>query len=281
VLDAAVSRGHTLDICMRTRPHRERVLTTDFERWPSNYTTCHHSTPDAIIATRLENFVCDEGPGLRVVVPYFAEFLMRPIEDYDDVILCYPSVELAVQHGAYYRNHPVTGWTIADHAVKHPPGGARNLHTFFTMKRDVPRQQRVPYLRIAWMDRALAHCRGLRWAVKTRHKHKDPWWLKPLADVYLGDTMMYPHTSHHMLSHSASMSHFTSGAVAEAVLHNVPSFWYRYDHRFAHLKPHQVQHASLHQPWLMSKETYVKRFLGWDDGQNGARVIGAIERRVP
>ncbi len=226
---------------------------------------------------RLEDI--GDQPGLKVVVPYFWEFLYQPVMAYSGVMLCYPSEEARRRHDGY--RHPVTGWTIADHANLYRRGvGPRDSHIFFSMKRDVPRQHHVPYLRIAIMDRALAHRRGLRWIIKTRPKHKDPLWLRWLADEIWGDGQMYPHTSHVLLANAASMSHFTSGAVSEAVLHNVPTLWYRSaDHRH-HLATHQRQPDAYLQPWLMDKPTYVKRFLGWDDGHNGARVIEAIEQRV-
>lgn len=278
-LDAAIARGHELDIVMRPRAFRERVLTTDFARWPSKASP--YAQHDATLSVRLEDFACGDW-GLRVVVPLFAEFLMRDFHDYDDVLLCYPSQELAQRHSrVFIPGLSVTGWTTADHAtmgIERPR--ERDLHIFFSMKCDVPRQARVNYFRIALADRRSAHERGLKWVVKTRIKHKDPWWLRHLADAYMGDDIMYPHTSQFLLTQAASMSHFTSGAVAEAVLHNVPTLWYRRaDHRH-HLQLHQRQPDEYLQPWLMSRENYVKRFLGWDDGQNGARVIEAIEQRV-
>ena len=104
--------------------------------------------------------------------------------------------------------------------------------------------------------------------------------MRALADAFYGEECMYPHTSHTLLARAASMSHCTSGAVAEAVLHHVPTLWYRHaDHR-SHLGPSERQPDAYLQPWLMSRETYIQRFIGWDDGENGARVVQAIERRI-
>ena len=275
VMDAAIARRHTLDIRVRSRPYRDEVEARDYTRWP-HVTT---AIADATIAVRLEE--ARHGVGLKVIVPYFWEFLMQHMRAYvgSDILVCYPSEEAAQRHGAPAA--VVTGWTIADHARLVPTDASlRRRHIFFSMKRDVPRQQRVPYLQLALLDRWSARRRGLEWVVKTRAKHKDPWWLRRLAYWYYEDRDMYPHTSQRLLATAASMSHFTSGAVAEAVLHNVPTLWYRSaDHRHL-LRPHEKQPDDYLQPWLMDKPTYVRRFLGWDDGHNGDRVISAIEARL-
>ena len=278
VLDAAVLAGHELDIVLRPRSFREPVLPADLERWPS--VPCPE--PDAVISVRVEDFRQDD-PGLKVVVPLFAEFLLHDVADYDGMLLCYPSSELARRHyeGPRSSAHQTTGWTTADHANFYRRGlGPRDSHVFFSMKNDVPRPRRVPYLRIAMADRYLAHARGLRWIVKTRAKHKDPWWLRVLADEYVSELAMYPHTSQQLLARAVSMSHFTSGAVAEAVLHSVSTHWYRQAEHRQHLLPHQRQPDAYLQPWLMDRETYIRRFIGWDDGQNGQRVVDAIDWRV-
>ena len=147
-----------------------------------------------------------------------------------DVTLCYSSAYHRDQHAALYGKvtGPVVGWTPADWLGE--LGGTYNPDSlvFFSLKRNVPEpwrrsvQGRWWYLRCVFDFRRIAHDWGLRFVVKTREKHGDPFWLRWLADEYVGDESMTPPTSMTVLARARYAVHFQSGGAFEASVMGVP-----------------------------------------------------------
>lgn len=217
----------------------------------------------------------DTGLGRRIViVPNWGDFLMHP--PYKGAVTCYQTEEWRARHG----DGPVTGTPLREHVGPISDWVPRDpVHVCFTMKRGIEERWRrsipgrVWYIRQLIADRQMVRHAGLRFILKTRHKHRDPWWLRALGPVVDDSGPMYPDVSQWLLRDAMSMTHFHSGAVAEAVIQNVPRITYRRPlvHHLGWLKAVAQPPDDFYHPDWMEREEYLRRFVGPEEAS--ARIL--------
>ena len=215
VIDTALARGHDVGLEVEANA-KEPWQPGDLDRWR---TLRRYRAGVAIgLATYLD---ADVG------VPFWWDNLLLP--SIPGQVTGYLSAWHRDMHARNFpmdrrviQQQPIIGWTMADHRALLPPGlPGPPTALLFTMKRlDPARRRLVARLRYfhAVRDAATyARLKDLAFTIKTRPKHRDPWWLGHFGRV-VGETCMYPSTSLQLLQHTWEATTFTSGAVLEARL---------------------------------------------------------------
>jgi len=235
-----------------------------------------HDSPDAVFGVYAPDLTAWVGSGTKVMsLPYFFDFLMIPPEAIRGVTVCYPTEYARALHKGH--DGPVTGTPIREHL--NGPSSRRPLHVCFTMKRGVPERWRHSirgrwwYFEHMLRERHWAAENHLRFVIKTRRKHRDPWWLRMLGPVVNDDGAMCPDVSQWLLRDATAMAHFHSGAVVEAVIQDVPVIRYVRPERMhldwlaAECQPP----TEFYRPELIGRDEYLRRFVGPADAS--ARIL--------
>ena len=176
-----------------------------------------------------------------------------------------------------------------------------------------------PHVVKGWNDRGLvdaarAFCdrHGALLVMKSRHKDPFPRYALSVADRTFYDLSHHPPTILELLSVASLCVHFYSTAVMEAVYAGVPSlclapraeelgpasYGFDFVHNgdegglynapgVAYWRPLVSAFEGLRE-WTLddfpvvpeARRRYVERFLGFDDGRSGARLLDALERMV-
>ena len=282
VIDAAQRRGHLLFLCTEHEEAKEPFQPGDFARWPKLAASRTHG----LLYGTIIGLATD--PLAMIGVSSWMDNVLHPYHK-GARVQCYLSEWHQTLHqqtqptdAAVIAQHPIVGWTLADHRALLGPTTSPGYDLLFTMKRRVPEPWRRSFTGRLWYFKKVkgAHCRaqksGVPLVIKTRRKHGDPWWMKYFGPI-VGEDSMYPATSLRLLAGARIAHHFMSGAHTEARLMNVPVINYTVPQRYLDVLPGQRQ---LYQGLLremMSREEYMAKFFTHDDWQAGERVMDVVE----
>ena len=274
VIDAACERGHTCYLAKRPE-YKDPFVLGDFDRWRGKLHATH-TLVGCVVGVATD-------PEAHVGVSQFFDNILTT---HGAGIQCYLSQwhkDLHVSVGgdrAWVDAQPIVGWTMADQRpLIYAP---KRHHLLFTMKRRVPEPWRrsIPgrlsyfeYVYGAWYAAKEA---GLPLVIKTRPKHGDPFWLSRFGQV-VGEESMYPSTSLDLIMGARQVTHFMSGAHAEARMMDVPVLNHRVPQPHLDHLPGQreIYEALVHTP--MSRDEYMTRYFTYDDTKAGARVMDVVE----
>ena len=261
--------------------------------------------------------------GLPMIgVDNFFDRWLQPLRS--DVTYAWTSLTHVTTHRTLWSgeiHHPsIVGWLQADQVSLASVDAAmdgirepRDSAVFFTLKMAVPepwrhsREGRASYRDIFEQAKRKAKDEGLRFIVKSRAKHRDPWWVRWRWAEYHLDECMVPYTSLSLLARAEWCVHFESGAVWEAALMgaysyaipvpqshiiNLPGGRLQYGgdalmhdwpavSQYGMEGPGRVPQRIIRRPRVdqEARRAYLDHFLGPCDGKAGERVVQMAEGR--
>ena len=282
VIDAAFARGHTCYLAKRPE-YKDPFVLGDFDRWRGKLHATHTLVGCVVgVATDAEAHVG--------VCQFFDNILKGSRQSAHTV--CYLSqwhkdlhMEVMPATRWWIKDQPVVGWTVADHRALVPksrPSLSIQPDVLFTMKRRVPEPWRRSLRGRLWYYEKVygawhsAKEVGVPLVIKTRPKHGDPWWLGRFGRV-IGDGSMYPATGLQLMGGALRVTHFMSGAHAEARMMDVPVLNHTIPQPHLDHLPGQraIYDALVHTP--MSRDEYMTRYFTYDDTKAGERVMDVVE----
>ena len=280
VIDAALARGHRCFLAKRPEV-KDQFVPGDFDRWRGQL----HAT--ATLIGRVIGVATDHEAHVGVS-QFFDNILTGPGAE----VQCYLSqwhkdlhMSVSPDRRWWIKDQPIVGWTMADHRALsiNPYYVCNSPDILFTMKRRVPEpwrrslRGRVWYFEKVYGAWHSAKEAGVNLVIKTRPKHGDPWWLGRFGRV-VGEDSMYPATSLQLMSGAHRVTHFMSGAHAEARMMGVEVLNHRVPQPHLDHLPGQrdIYEALVHDPGVFRDE-YMAKFFTYDDTRAGHRVMDVVE----
>lgn len=241
------------------------------------------------VAVGLDGFV-PTSASVRIAVDNFFDCWRHPPDPTQT--MCYASLYHLETHAHLWGTLPIYGAIVGSMLgeVSHHPWVTRDTAVFFTPKmRGVDPERRRGWFRsYYWRSlvtaKRAALASGLRFIIKTRRKHGDPWWIRGALGDH-GDSVA-------LLSRARWCVHFGSGAALEAALGGAFAYWYPSPEAHLISSPGSSLRARMFA-WpgvsrigvpggeLMdgdARSRYLDTYLGECDGKAAARVLDLAER---
>lgn len=261
---------------------------------------------DGVIGPQLETHVGSPDAPVRVSLDYSWEQANAPVRrDLVQVYLTPYQRQIAGGSGPVVGSTQLEAWDVAEPLTE--LGTGRPMLLLFSCKFAVGGWRRwvyrwVGYRRLLVRLRAWCDREAYRLVVKTRVKHRDPRYVRQIADVVFGDEHLYPPTTPRLMRSATVAVHFQSNVALELAHAGLPQYSVRLP------QPHLRHFATTREVYsgdactlgrwpgvihLLGAETspapfvldpeqlrrYRARYLGAPGAS--ARVLDLIEARAP